>query len=95
MNMEGGLLAFSGPSERDAVLHAAMATNAWTVYEKNGTPMRSILVEIESGAVLTVRVTPSLALCLISDESIELGILRQKGFTLAAYLEAPLKQIQA
>lgn len=37
----------------------------------------------------------SILLCLYAKENVELGLLRQKTLSLAAYLEGPLKQISA
>ncbi|KAI9164575.1 hypothetical protein H9P43_008434 [Blastocladiella emersonii ATCC 22665] len=93
VHSDGSLLAYAGPSERDAHVHGAIAANAWSVYDKNGTPMVSMLVQIEDGAVFTARVTPVLALCLVAGADVELGVLRQKGLALREYLEGPLKQL--
>ncbi|KAJ1499612.1 hypothetical protein HMI54_011626 [Coelomomyces lativittatus] len=45
---DGSLLAFYGPSEKEAHVHLAIVANSWSVYEKNGHVMKSILIDVEN-----------------------------------------------
>ncbi|KAL7752315.1 hypothetical protein RI367_002361 [Sorochytrium milnesiophthora] len=96
-NNEGSLLSFSGSSERDAHVHAAIAANVLNIYDKNNKSqvggVKSMTVELEKGKILTLKLSPTLTLSLIANDEVELGLLRAKGLALQKYLEEPMKSI--
>ncbi|XP_018045295.1 PREDICTED: ragulator complex protein LAMTOR2 isoform X2 [Atta colombica] len=79
LNRDGGLLAYSGYGDKDARVTAAITSNIWTAYEKNG---RNAFKEDELQFVLMD--------CM---ENVGFGLLREKAQALAKYLDQPLKTI--
>jgi len=100
LNSEGSPLAFISDSDRDARVYAAIASNIWSTFEKNGKNLmrddnlKFLFVECEKGNVAITTVS-NMLLCLVANPEVELGILKAKTDALARHLEEPFQRVAA
>jgi len=99
---DGTLLAHASaePGSSDPRVCSAIASNIWTVYEKNGRAslnedkLQFILLDCEEGHVAIVPVNTVL-LCLYGSKDVGFGMLKAKSDALVNYLQEPLAQVGA
>ncbi|KAI9033731.1 mitogen-activated protein-binding protein-interacting protein [Phycomyces nitens] len=89
MTSEGSLLAFAADNDRSAKIYAAIAANVWSTYKQHCSSdtflkgdqtggLRFILMQCEEGNVFVTCIS-SMLLCLVGENSVDLGILKVKA----------------
>eukprot|EP00002_Diphylleia_rotans_P002035 TRINITY_DN1123_c0_g2_i1.p1 TRINITY_DN1123_c0_g2~~TRINITY_DN1123_c0_g2_i1.p1 ORF type:complete len:123 (-),score=28.08 TRINITY_DN1123_c0_g2_i1:165-533(-) len=95
---EGSLLGYAGDKKQSVVI-AAIAANIFKTYE-NANAKHSdgnapiLLIDCEQGKLSVTRAS-KMILCILSEPSVEFGVLRQKTETMRAHLHPQLSSMFA
>ncbi|KAL5473237.1 hypothetical protein EMCRGX_G027694 [Ephydatia muelleri] len=97
LNSEGTLMAYAGKSDKKETVTAAIAANIWMSNERGAysgqlADLTFIVLDCMDGKV-AIRKVAGLLLCMYTNSTIGLGLLKAKADVLAGYLETPLSQI--
>ncbi|CAI2161930.1 11585_t:CDS:2 [Funneliformis geosporum] len=96
LNSEGSPLAFVSDSDHDARVYAAIASNIWSTFEKNGKNlMREDNLKFMLKGNVAITMVSNMLLCLVATPEVELGILKAKTDALAKHLEEPFQRVTA
>ncbi|KRY78991.1 Ragulator complex protein LAMTOR2, partial [Trichinella pseudospiralis] len=85
MNREGMVLCHAGCDESQAEAIAAIASNIWCSYEKSGQEtfrddkLKWFFLEGSEGRIAICKVS-TLLLCMVANDTVEIGMLRGKNF---------------
>ncbi|CCD71184.1 Ragulator complex protein LAMTOR2 homolog [Caenorhabditis elegans] len=94
-NKEGLLLAYVG-SEQKAVasnVSSALIASVWAALERRANDLKETILVLENGVIGCTLVARTMLLAVKADKSADLGMVRAKLHTLAAYLEQPILSI--
>ncbi|KRX27402.1 Ragulator complex protein LAMTOR2 [Trichinella nelsoni] len=98
MNREGMVLCHVGCDESRAEAIAAIASNIWCSYEKSGQEtfrddkLKWFFLEGSEGRIAICKVA-TLLLCMVANDTVEIGMLRSKLHAVKHCLEPSLTHI--
>ncbi|ORX47760.1 Roadblock/LC7 domain-containing protein [Hesseltinella vesiculosa] len=102
LTQEGSLLAYAADNDKSVKIYAAISANIWSNYKKQmvfssllntgAECPKFLLVQCQEGSVY-VKEIGGMLLCLVAEESVDLGILKAKADALSAHLEEPLLRV--
>ncbi|CAG8538000.1 13494_t:CDS:2 [Acaulospora colombiana] len=98
LNSEGSPLAFKSDLDSEARVYAAISSNIWNTFEKNGKNLlrddglKFLLLECEEGNVAMTTVK-NMLLCLVAKPEVELGILKLKIDALKRHLDEQFQKV--
>jgi predicted regulator of Ras-like GTPase activity (Roadblock/LC7/MglB family) len=96
MKPDGALLALAGDSKMEKIISALVA-NIWKDYENaeayafGGQNLQFMMMECEQGQVAVSKLH-SMLLCMVAENSVQLGLLRGKMMSLLHQLQ-PLQKV--
>jgi len=97
---QGAPLAYSGATDQQCDVIAAIASNIWSASAKHGQTvldedsLHTSILDCQSGR-MCIRPVTSLLLCVLGAETVPLGMLRAKTEALCSCLTGPLAEVAA
>ncbi|CAL2042715.1 hypothetical protein CAEBREN_24055 [Caenorhabditis brenneri] len=94
-NKEGLLLAFVGTQSKTvaANVSSALLASVWTALERRANDLTESILVLEDGVIAFTLIARSMLLAVRSNKKTEVGMVRAKLHSLAAYLEQPILSI--
>uniref|UniRef100_A0A1I7T2N9 Robl_LC7 domain-containing protein n=1 Tax=Caenorhabditis tropicalis TaxID=1561998 RepID=A0A1I7T2N9_9PELO len=94
-NKEGLCMAFVGTASKTVPpnVSSALLASVWTALERRANDLKETILVLEDGVIAFTVVARSMLLAVRANKKTEVGMVRAKLHTVAAYLEQPIMSL--